>query len=153
MGMVNDYIPRWVIFGVGGLAFVIFLVTSLAEMEKVPFDTPEAETELAGGWTIEYSGRKYAFILLAALMKEVYLVGLAVTLFLGGSSGPTFGLDGFLLQILFTIYFLLKSFVVIFLLSLLSASMARLKISQITEGTWSLLAPISVFAIVLLILI
>ncbi len=144
---------NWVIWGVGFLAFCIFLITSLAEMEKVPFDTPEAETEIAGGWTVEYSGRKYAFIILSELLKEVLMVGLTVTLFLGGPTGPTFGMDGIVKKILFTIYFLLKSSAVIFILSLLSASLARLKVSQITEGTWSLLTPISIMSVILIIII
>ncbi len=151
---VIGYVPNWNIFHISGIiAFLIFLICSLAELEKVPFDTPEAETEIAGGWTLEYSGRAYAFIILSEQLKEVFMIGLAVTLFLGGPSGPTLGLPSPYHTILFTLYFLAKSLVVVFLLSLLSATMARLKVSQILEGTWSLLAPISVMTVVLLIII
>ncbi len=150
----TGYVPNWNIFHVSGIiAFLIFLICSLAELEKVPFDTPEAETEIAGGWTLEYSGRAYAFIILSEQLKEVFMIGLAVTLFLGGPFGPTFGLPSVYHAILFTLYFLVKSLVVVFLLSLFSATMARLKVSQILEGTWSLLAPIAVLTVGLLIII
>ncbi len=150
----HGYLPNWVVFHIVGLlAFIIFLICGLAELEKVPFDTPEAETEIAGGWTLEYSGRRFAFILLSQELKEILIVGLAVTLFLGGPTGPTFGATGILKTLLFTVYFVIKCFFVMFLLALFSASMARLKVSQILEGTWSYLAPVSVLTIVLLIII
>ena len=153
-GITFSFIPRWTIFGVGFFAFMVFLICGLAELEKVPFDTPEAETELAGGWTLEYSGRLYAFILLSEQLKEVLLIGLAVTLFLGGPSGWLFGLTNpYAIAFLHFIYFLLKSLVVLLILSLLSASMARFKIGQIIEGTWSFLAPFSVILVGLLIII
>ena len=150
----ENHLPNWVVFHLPGLiAFIIFLICGLAELEKVPFDTPEAETEIAGGWTLEYSGRRFAFILLSQELKEILIVGLAVTLFLGGPTGPLFGAQGILKAILYATYFILKCFFVMFLLSLFSASMARLKVSQILEGTWSYLAPIAVLTIVLLIII
>lgn len=141
------FLPNWTIFGIGFFAFIIFVISALAELEKVPFDTPEAETEIAGGWTLEYSGPAYGFIILSEQLKEVLMVALAVTLFLGGPIGPTFGFDGIIRSILFLTYFLLKSLFVILVLSLISAGGARFKVSQIVEGTWRLLAPISIIVV------
>jgi NADH-quinone oxidoreductase subunit H len=75
------------------LSFVIFLVSAFAETNRTPFDLPEAEQELAGGYNVEYSSMKFALFFLAEYTNMVAASGLMVTLFFGGWSLPFWGLD------------------------------------------------------------
>jgi NADH-quinone oxidoreductase subunit H len=75
------------------LSFVIFLVSAFAETNRTPFDLPEAEQELAGGYNVEYSSMKFALFFLAEYTNMVAASGLMVTLFFGGWSLPFGGLD------------------------------------------------------------
>ncbi len=143
------FLPRWNVLGLGVIAFVLFLISALAELEKPPFDTPEAETEIAGGWTLEYSGRSYAYILLMEDLKMVFVISIGVVLFLGGPLGPTFGISGWGLALLYFVYFSLKYFMVLIILTIISSGLARLKIRQIVFGSWSFLTPISIVFIIL----
>ncbi len=79
---------RWAIFGPAAIAFGIFIACSIAELEKVPFDIPEAETEIVAGWYTEFSGKKYGMFIFSVQLEMVFLAGLATALFLGGPSGP-----------------------------------------------------------------
>lgn len=67
----------------------IFFITALAELERVPFDIPEAESEIVAGWLTEYTGMAYGLIQLANYVKLYVLAGIFVTLFMGGWTGPT----------------------------------------------------------------
>jgi NADH-quinone oxidoreductase subunit H len=75
------------------LSFVIFLVSAFAETNRTPFDLPEAEQELAGGYNVEYSSMKFALFFLAEYTNMVAVSGMMVTLFFGGWSLPFGGLD------------------------------------------------------------
>lgn len=75
------------------LAFLIFLATAFAETNRLPFDMPEAEQELAGGYNIEYSSIKFALFFMAEYANMIAVSGIIVTLFLGGWTLPWFGLD------------------------------------------------------------
>lgn len=79
--------PYWFFFLLPVGAFVFF-ITILAELERVPFDLPEAESEIVAGWLTEYSGMAYGLIQLASYIKLYALAALFVTLFLGGWMGP-----------------------------------------------------------------
>ncbi|MEQ9715045.1 MAG: complex I subunit 1 family protein [Candidatus Asgardarchaeum sp.] len=126
------------------VAFVIYLISSLAKLEKVPFDIPEAETEIVSGWQVEYSGKKLAFFRLATDLKMVFVSGLAATLFLGGPYGPSIpGLE----PVFYTIWFIIKTLVVMFILSNLRSLFARYKIDQMVRGFWKYLIPIAILQI------
>ncbi|MDH7502092.1 MAG: NADH-quinone oxidoreductase subunit NuoH [Verrucomicrobiota bacterium] len=75
------------------LAFLIFLATAFAETNRLPFDMPEAEQELAGGYNVEYSSIKFALFFMAEYANMIAVSGIIVTLFLGGWTLPWFGLD------------------------------------------------------------
>jgi NADH-quinone oxidoreductase subunit H len=75
------------------LAFVIFLVAAFAETNRLPFDLPEAEQELAGGYNVEYSSMKFALFFMGEYANIITSCAMMVTLFLGGWTLPWFGLD------------------------------------------------------------
>jgi NADH-quinone oxidoreductase subunit H len=126
------------------IAFVVALLTLQAKLERVPFDIPEAETEVVGGPLTEYSGKKLA---LFRLQKDVLLlVGSAfiAALFLGGFPGGIW-LGG--LQLI------VKTMMVVFLLSLVRAAFARIRIDQIVSFSWKYLAPASLVQLLLVLLL
>jgi NADH-quinone oxidoreductase subunit H len=149
------------------LAFAVAMLTLQAKLERVPFDTPEAETEVVGGPLTEYSGKKLA---LFRLQKDILmLVGSALiaALFLGGFGavpsgfeGPAdFGwaaklLGGYGFHPVYRVFLLLvKTVFVVFLLSVVRAACARVRIDQIVKFSWRYLAPASIagFLVVLLV--
>jgi NADH-quinone oxidoreductase subunit H len=83
---------NWLVFK-QPLAFVIFLVASFAETNRTPFDLPEAEQELAGGYNIEYSSIKFALFFMGEYANMILASAMMVTLFFGGWTLPFFGLD------------------------------------------------------------
>lgn len=126
------------------IAFVVALLTLQAKLERVPFDIPEAETEVVGGPLTEYSGKKLA---LFRLQKDVLLlVGSAfiAALFFGGFPGGIW-LGG--LQLI------VKTMMVVFLLSLVRAAFARIRIDQIVSFSWKYLAPASLVQLLLVLLL
>lgn len=134
----------WFLIGPGILGFAIFILCGQAELERIPFDIPEAETEIVAGWLTEFSGRKLALFRLTRDVELLYLSGLAVTLFLGGPSGPIVaGLE----TVLYPIYFLLKTLFVLFLLTTLRALFARLRIDQMVNFSWKYLVPLAILHI------
>jgi NADH-quinone oxidoreductase subunit H len=82
----------WMVF-YAPLSFIIFLIASFAETNRLPFDLPEAETELVGGYHTEYSSMKFALFFLAEYSNMVASSGMMVTLFFGGWTLPFWGLD------------------------------------------------------------
>jgi NADH-quinone oxidoreductase subunit H len=90
--------PYWYILLLPVGAFVFF-ITTLAELERVPFDLPEAESEIVAGWLTEYSGMAYGLIQLASYIKLYALAAVFVTLFLGGWMGPMVAQDLYLFDV------------------------------------------------------
>ena len=145
-GIVSAQSRTWFIF-LAPLSFAVFIIASLAELEKPPFDIPSAKTEIVAGWMTEFSGRSLAYIKLTKNLSYVFLSALAVSLFLGGPSGPNI-LGGSIGQnILYTSYFLVKLFAVGFLIFALKTALARVRINQATALFWTLLTPLSLVQI------
>lgn len=125
------------------IGFGIAILAMLAELEKVPFDIPEAETEIVAGWQTEFSGRKLALIRLAIDLELVLAAGLITALFLGGPSGPIPVIPGIM-------WFLIKGTLVVLILSNLRALFARFRIDQMVSGSWKFLVPLAILQIVIL---
>ncbi len=134
--------PIWVsvgllgFVGAGILLFVLLLVTP-AELSKIPFDSPEAETEIAGGLFTEYSGRNLGIFYMADGVKTIVMATLVVALFFPWNLSPIIGVEGFLGIGLDIVFYLLKIFIVIlFSVTLVRVAIARLKIDQIVYTYW-----------------
>jgi NADH-quinone oxidoreductase subunit H len=125
-------------------AFVLFIITLQAELEKDPFDIPHAETEIVGGYETEYSGRRLAFLKLAKDVQIVLGAVLVVELFLGGPYGPVFvGLPEFW----YTLWFVLKVLLVVAITEYLTCIFARLRIDQVLAVNWRVLMPLSLLSL------
>ncbi len=126
-------------------AFVLFIITLQAELEKDPFDVPHAETEIVGGYETEYGGRRLAFLKLAKDVQIVLGAVIVVELFLGGPYGPVFlGLPAFW----YTLWFILKVLSVIMITEYLTCVFARLRIDQVLVVNWRVLIPLSILSLV-----
>jgi NADH-quinone oxidoreductase subunit H len=132
-------IPRWFIFYpvVGQLAFVIFLITSVAETNRTPFDIPEAESELVSGFHTEYSGIKfslffmaeYGYLLLACLLLSAF--------FLGGGAAPL----PCLRFIPSWAWFLGKTVAMVFCFLWFRWTFPRLRVDRLMDFNWKFLLP------------
>jgi NADH-quinone oxidoreductase subunit H len=123
-------------------AFAVGVVALQAKLERVPFDIPHAETEVVGGAFTEYSGRKLAMFRLLADVQMVVGAGMLAALFMGGFPG---GLIPGL------IWFIIKTLVVVFILSAMRSVTARIRIDQMVSFSWQWLAPLALFQLVLVI--
>jgi formate hydrogenlyase subunit 4 len=133
------------------LLFVLLLVTP-AELSKIPFDSPEAETEIAGGLLVEYSGRNLAMFYLTDGVKTVAMASIIVALFFPYNlSSYLSGLGGYVGYAVDILFYLLKVFLVIlFSVTLIRVAIARLKIDQIVYTYW---IPLTLTSLVGLILV
>jgi NADH-quinone oxidoreductase subunit H len=132
------------------LAFGVYVICLLAELEKLPFDIPEAHTEIVAGWQTEFSGKKYAFFHLSNNLEMLFGAGLAVALFFGGPSPPlsilSFGVG--LEWLTYSVWFLFKTFLLVLLLSGISALMGRWRIDQMIRGSWRYLVPLALVQLI-----
>jgi NADH-quinone oxidoreductase subunit H len=126
------------------LGFAIALICLLAHLQRVPFDVPEAESEIVAGWLVEFSGKKLALLRLAKNFELVLAASLLVSLYLGGPLG--FWLPHP------SLYFFLKLIVCIFILSNLRALFARFRIDQVLEGAWKYLTTLALLQIILVVI-
>ena len=118
------------------VGFFIFFTASLAEINSTPFDMPEAESEIVAGFNIEYSGFRFAAFYLAEFVNLFIVCALAALLFLGGwlpFTNPVYG----------TIFFLAKTYVLIFLSMWIRSTFPRFRIDQFMNFGWKALLPLS----------
>jgi len=134
--------PVWGVVGPLGfiglliLLFVLLLVTP-AELSKIPFDSPEAETEIAGGLLAEYSGRNLAMFYLTDGVKTVVMASIIVALFFPYTISGLTGIEGYFAIGADILFYLVKVFLVIlFSVTLIRVAIARLKIDQIVYTYW-----------------
>lgn len=126
------------------LGFGVFFVASLAELNRTPFDLPEAESELVAGYHVEYSGFRFAFFMLAEYVYVFAMAALTTVLFLGGWN-PLFGWD-FIPPL---VWFALKFLLIVFSLFWIRATLPRIRVDQLMEMGWKVLLPLALINIFL----
>ncbi|MCR2807483.1 NADH-quinone oxidoreductase subunit NuoH [Paenibacillus soyae] len=122
------------------IGFVVFFIAAVSELNRTPFDLPEAESELIAGYHVEYSGFRFAFFMLAEYVYVYAIAALTTVLFLGGWHAPAPFLD-FVPGI---IWFLLKFAFVVFSLFWIRATFPRVRIDQLMSLGWKVLLPVAI---------
>lgn len=120
-------------------AFIAALLAAQGKLERVPFDTPHAKNEIVGGQFTEYSGRLLAIFLLSIDIEMIVVAALINAVFLGGVFNLS-GIPAFLM-------FLIKTFLVCFILTLFKVLMARVRVDQMVKFSWKYLVPVTVLQI------
>jgi NADH-quinone oxidoreductase subunit H len=121
------------------IGFLIFLIASIAEVNRSPFDMPEAEQELTAGYHVEYSGMKFALFFMAEYGKMIAVAFIGATIFLGGYQGPFieaipwFG----------PIYLFIKVLFILFLMVWLRATLPRFRYDRLMAFGWKILLPVA----------
>jgi len=126
------------LFLIQPIGFAIAIICLLAHLQRLPFDMPEAETELVGGWLVEFSGKKLALIKLTKSLELTLAASLITSLYLGG---PSF------LVISHPVIYFLKIIVCVFIFANLKALFARFRIDQFLVGAWKYLIPLAILQI------
>lgn len=121
------------------LGFIIFVIAGVSELNRTPFDLPEAESELVAGYHVEYSGFRFAFFMLSEYVYVFVIASLTSLIFLGGWYSPFPFLD-FIPGI---IWFLLKFSTVVFFLFWLRATLPRVRVDQLMGFGWKVLLPLA----------
>ena len=136
------FIPRWNIFTGQIVGFFCYLMAAYAETNRIPFDLPEAETELVAGYHTEYSAMKFAMFFMAEYANMITVACLATLLFFGGWNGPLFG-PGILQAILPVFWFVAKVFVFLFLYIWVRGTLPRFRYDQLMAFGWKFLLPLA----------
>ena len=133
-GFWFSYVPRWNIF-VQPVAFVIYVIAAVAEVNRAPFDLPEAEQELVAGYHTEYSSMRFAMYFMAEYINMITVSAVAATVFLGGWNGWNIagGLPWFLLKVAAYLYFFIW----------LRATLPRLRYDRLMKFGWYVLLPLA----------
>jgi len=120
------------------VAFIIYFISSVAELNRTPFDIPEAESEIISGYHTEYSGMKFAMYMMAEYISVIAMAAVGTTVFLGGWKGPI--LPSY-------IWFLLKIYLIIFVLMWFRGTLPRLRVDQLQSFAWKFCVPVALLNI------
>jgi NADH-quinone oxidoreductase subunit H len=120
------------------VGFVVFLIAGVAETHRIPFDLPEAESELIAGFHSEYSGMKFGLFFVGEYLGITLISAMVATLFFGGWLGPVLPP---------IVWFLIKTFAFISLFILLRAGLPRLRYDQLMAFGWKVMLPVSLLNI------
>ncbi len=139
-GIVEEQADLWFLLAVpvGPIAFSLFLIAGIAEVNRAPFDLPEAESEIVAGFHTEYSGMGFALFFLAEYANSFAVSAMATTLFLGGWLGPV--LPPF-------VWFFLKAYLVFFVLVWVRSTLPRVRYDQLMHVAWKVALPAALFTI------
>jgi len=125
------------------IGFLIFGICAVAETKRAPFDLPEAEQELVGGFHTEYTGMKFALFYMAEYIAMITMSAMTVTLFLGGWHGP------FLSELLGPVWFSLKVLFLLFVFVWIRASWPRVRYDRLMGFGWKVLLPLGLLNVFL----
>jgi len=121
------------------VSFIIYLLASIAEINREPFDMPEAEQELTAGYHTEYSGMKFALFFMAEYIKMIAIAAIGASLFLGGYRGPL--VDAY--PLLGPVYLLIKVFIWLGVIIWLRATLPRIRYDRLMMLEWKIVFPLS----------
>lgn len=141
-----NYIGKWLIFRSPFLfiSFFIYFIASLAEVNRTPFDIPEAESEIVAGYHTEYSGMRFAFFFLSEYSNMFIVSAIATTIYLGAWNGI---LPGKFTGLPGPIWFMIKTMMLIFLQIWLRWTLPRLRVDQLMYLCWKVILPLSIFCL------
>jgi len=146
-GHFFGFIPRWNIFHGQFIGFFCYLMAAYAETNRIPFDLPEAETELVAGYHTEYSAMKFAMFFMAEYANMITVACLATLLFFGGWNGPLFGPR--ILQVFLPVFwFGAKIFGFLFLYIWVRGTLPRFRYDQLMAFGWKFLLPLSLMNLI-----
>lgn len=134
---------NWLVF-LQPLGFLLYAVAAIAEVNRAPFDLPEAEQELTAGYHTEYSGMKFALFFMAEYINMINVSAIAVTMFLGGWRPPF----GFIPEWTGPIWFFIKVLLFILFFIWLRATLPRLRYDQLMNFGWKTLLPLAIANVV-----
>jgi len=142
--IVDDQASRWYLL-YQPIGFVVFVLAAIAEVNRAPFDMPEAEQELTAGYHSEYSGMKFALLFMAEYDKMIAVSAIAATLFLGGYSGP------FIAEfpLLGPLYLGGKVILLLLLMIWLRATLPRFRYDRLMAFGWKVLLPLALLNVAL----
>lgn len=126
------------------VAFVIYIICAVAETNRLPFDMPEAESELVAGFFTEYSGMRFSFFFLAEYANMILVSCIATVLFLGGWHAPF----KFLEFIPPTIWFIIKVYFILFFFIWIRGTLPRVRYDQLMKFGWKVMIPLSLANII-----
>lgn len=149
--VANQFGWKWNII-LQPLGFITFLISSFAETNRTPFDLPEAEQELVGGYHTEYSSMKFALFFLAEYANVIVSAGVITTLYLGGWQFPylqTFGLPAFWVSILQVGVFGIKVILMVLFFIWIRWTIPRFKYNQLMNLGWKIMLPVALANLVI----
>ena len=147
MAGVNTWMPHWYVF-VQPIGFFVYFTSAIAETNRVPFDLPEGETELVGGFHTEYSSMKFAMFFMSEYANMMTVSCLATILFFGGWHGPVFGWLPTIVRIFLPVFwFSLKVFCFMFFYIWMRGTLPRFRYDQLMSLGWKFLLPLGLLNI------
>ncbi len=144
---------RWLVFNnpFTLIAFFVYFIAAIAEVNRTPFDIPEAESEIVAGYHTEYTGMRFAFFFMAEYGDMFVVSAIAATLFLGGWQIPFIGgipMPVWLREVLQIGVFFTKVFLLIYVMMWIRWTLPRLRVDQLMELCWKYLTPIALFNLI-----
>jgi NADH-quinone oxidoreductase subunit H len=132
------------------VSLFIYAVGALAETNRAPFDLPEAESELVAGFHTEYSGMRFALFFLAEYANMIVVSAIGTTLFFGGwlRPFPNVAFLGFLDLVPGWMWFVLKTFVLLYIFLWIRATLPRYRYDQLMRLGWKVLIPLAIANII-----